>query len=146
MFNGTVLEMGFVPTIADPDVYRWANVKTMGLRYNEYLLVYVDDVLIISHNPMKHLERIQSHYEFNPASVGPPNRYLLGADVRKVTRSGDPTGCEYCSFSSAGMYVKNAVKNVKLLLQVDGRNMKTTAKSPPFSSTTYLMSLLPIPS
>jgi hypothetical protein len=32
--------------------------------------------------------------------------------------------------------VKNAVKNVKLLLQADGRNLKSTAKSP-FPSTTY---------
>ena len=134
MFNGTILEMGFVPTVADPDVYRRANIKDDGFKYYEYLLVYVDDVLIISHNPMKHLEAIQSHYELNPASIGPPNRYL-GADVRKVTRPGDPTGREYWSFS-AGTYVKNAVKNVKLILQADGRSMKTTARTP-FSSTTY---------
>ena len=134
MFNGTILEMGFVPTIADPDVYRRANAKENGFKYYEYLLVYVDDVLIISHNPNVHLEAIQAQYELNPASIGPPNRYL-GADVKRVTRPGDPTGREYWAFS-ANTYVKNAVRNVKLLLQADGRNLKSTAKSP-FSSTTY---------
>ena len=134
MFNGTVLEMGFVPTVADPDVYRRPNMKDNGFKYYEYLLVYVDDVLIISHNPTVHLEQIQSHYVLNPSSIGPPSRYL-GADVRKVTRPGDPTGREYWAFS-AYTYVKNAVRNVKLLLQADGRNLKTTAKSP-FSSMSY---------
>jgi hypothetical protein len=134
MFNTTVLEMGFVPTIADPDVYRRSNAKENGFKYYEYMLVYVDDVLIVSHNPTVHLESIQARYELNPTSIGPPTRYL-GADVRKVTRPGDPTGREYWAFS-ANTYVKNAVRNVKLLLQADGRNMKTTAKSP-FSNTTY---------
>jgi hypothetical protein len=36
MFNGTVLEMGFVPTVADPDVYRRANVKDDEFKYYEY--------------------------------------------------------------------------------------------------------------
>jgi hypothetical protein len=126
--------MGFVPTVADPDVYRRPNMKDNGFKYYEYLLVYVDDVLIISHNPTVHLEQIQSHYVLNPSSIGPPSRYL-GADVRKVTRPGDPTGREYWAFS-AYTYVKNAVRNVKLLLQADGRNLKTTAKSP-FSSMSY---------
>ncbi len=134
MFNTTVLEMGFVPTIADPDVYRRPNAKENGFKYYEYMLVYVDDVLIVSHNPTVHLESIQVRYELNPASIGPPTRYR-GADLRKVTRPGDPTGREYWAFS-ANTYVKNAVRNVKLLLQADGRNMKTTAKLP-FSSTTY---------
>ena len=134
MFNATVLEMGFVPTIADPDVYRKPSAKENGFKYYEYILVYVDDVLIISHNTATHLESIQAQYELNPTSIGPPSRYL-GADVRKVTRPGDPTGREYWSLS-ANTYVKNAVRNVKLLLQGDGRNLKSTAKSP-FSSTTY---------
>ena len=134
MFNASILEMGFEATIADPDVYRKANAKADGFKYYEYILVYVDDVLIISHTPTEHLERIKANYELNPSSIGPPSRYL-GADVRKVTRPGDPTGREYWSFS-ANSYVKNAVRNVKLLLQEEGRGLKSTAKTP-FPSTTY---------
>ncbi|KAI2490038.1 Reverse transcriptase (RNA-dependent DNA polymerase) [Fragilaria crotonensis] len=134
MFNDSIQNMGFKPSIADPDVYLRAFAKPDGFKYYEYILVYVDDVLIISHAPEEHLKVIEATYELNPASVGPPSRYL-GADVEKVTRPGDPTGQEYWSFS-AHTYVKNAVKNVKLLLQEEGRGLKSTAKTP-FPSTTY---------
>ena len=133
MFNASILEMGFEATIADPDVYRKANANADGFKYYEYILVYVD-VLIISHTPTEHLERIKANYELNPSSIRPPSRYL-GADVRKVTRPGDPIGREYWSFS-ANSYVKNAVRNVKLLLQEDGHGLKSTVKTP-FPSTTY---------
>ena len=63
MFNSTVLDMGFVATIADPDVYRKPSAKENGFKYNEYILVYVHDVLIISHNTVIHLEAIQAQYE-----------------------------------------------------------------------------------
>ena len=96
--------------------------------------MYVDDVLIISHAPNTHLETLQAKYELNPSSIGPPTRYL-GADVKQVTRPGDPTGREYWAFS-ATTYVKNAVKNVKLMLQEENRGLKSTAKTP-FSSTLY---------
>ncbi|KAI2489323.1 Reverse transcriptase (RNA-dependent DNA polymerase) [Fragilaria crotonensis] len=69
MFNSTILEMGFVPTVADPDVYRRANVKPDGFKYYEYILVYVDDVLIISHDTDTHLKRIQASYDLNPDSI-----------------------------------------------------------------------------
>ena len=134
MFNDSIQNMGFKPSIADPDVYLREFAKPDGFKYYEYILVYVDDVLIISHAPEEHLKVIEATYELNPASVGPPSRYL-GADVEKVTRPGDPTGQEYWSFS-AHTYVKNAVKNVKLLLQEEGRGLKSTAKTP-FPSTTY---------
>jgi hypothetical protein len=127
--------MGFEPTVADPpDVYQKTNAKENGFKYYEYILVYVDNVLIISHSPTTLLERIQANYELNPSSIGPPTRYL-GADVRQVTRPGDATGQEYWSFS-ANSYVKNAVRNVKILLQAEGRGLNSTAKTP-FPSTTY---------
>lgn len=134
MFNASILDMGFEGTVADPDVYRRANAKPDGFRYYEYIMVYVDDVLIISHDPNVHLARIQADYELNPTSIGPPSRYL-GADVKRVTRPGDPSGKEYWSFS-AYSYVRNAVKNVKLLLQEEGRNLKTTARTP-FPNSSY---------
>ena len=96
--------------------------------------MYVDDVLIISHNPNVHLETIKAYYELNPSSIGTPERYF-GADVKRVTRPGDPTGREYWALS-ANTYIKNAVKNVKLLLQADGRSLKSGAKAP-FSNTAY---------
>jgi hypothetical protein len=83
MLQQTIVEeLGFQPTIADPDVYRRCNRKPSGEEYWELLLVYVDDILIISHEAKKHLEKLGTFYEFNLASVGPPTRYL-GANVSK---------------------------------------------------------------
>jgi hypothetical protein len=92
-FNNSIRDMGFEPTVADPDVYRRPFAKPDGFKYYEFIPVYVDDVLIISHAAGEHLKVIQATYELNPTSVGPPTRYL-GADVEKVTRPGDPTGRE----------------------------------------------------
>jgi hypothetical protein len=111
MSNNSIREMGFQPSIADLDIYLRPFVKPDGYKYYEYILVYVADVLIVSHAPEEHLKVIRANYELNPASVGPPRR-LFGANVEKVQKPGDPTGCEYWSFS-ARTYVKNAVKNVK---------------------------------
>ena len=126
--------MAIDATVADPDVYRRANAKPDGSRYYEYILVYVDDVLIISHDTDSHLKRIQASYDLNPNSIGPPTRYL-GADVKRATRAEDPSGREYWSLS-AYTYVKNAVRNVKLLLNEVGRGLKSTAKTP-FSNSSY---------
>lgn len=109
MFNNSIRDVGFQSSIADPDVYLRAFAKPDGYKYYEYILVYVDAVLIVLHAPEEYLKIIlQANYELNPASVGPPNRYV-GADVEKVQNPGDPTGREYWSFS-ARTYVKNAVK------------------------------------
>ncbi len=134
MFNNSIRDIGFQPSIADPDVYIRPFTKSDGTKYYEYILVYVDDVLVISHAPEEHLKVIQANYKLNPSSIGPPTRYL-GADVEKVQKPKDPSGREYWSFS-AQTDVQNAVKNVKILLQEEGRSLKSTAKTP-FSSSTY---------
>lgn len=134
MFNSTILDMGFESTVADPDVYRRANAKPDGFKYYEYILVYVDDVLILSHDTNVHLKQIQACYDLNPDSIGPPTRYL-GADVKRLVRPKDSSGREYWALSAA-TYVKNAVQNVKILLEAEGRGLKSTAKTP-FSNSAY---------
>ncbi len=96
MFNNSIQNMGFQPSITDPDFYLRPFAKPNWYRYYECILVYVDDVLIVSHAPEEHLKVIQANYELNLASVGPPIQYL-GADVEKVQKPGGPTGREYWS-------------------------------------------------
>jgi hypothetical protein len=43
-------DIGFVSTIADPDVWIRPAACNDGYEYYEMLLVYVDDVLAISHD------------------------------------------------------------------------------------------------
>ena len=66
IMNTSILEMGFTSSIADPDVYLRPNAKPDGSKYYEYILVYVDDVLIVSHSPNTHLERIKASLRTQP--------------------------------------------------------------------------------
>jgi hypothetical protein len=80
-----------------------------------------------------HLTKLNQFYEFNLAFVGTPERYL-GTNIDCCTIPNDPTGAEYWLMSSHS-YVRSAVQNVKLLLNEEGRGLKSTAKTP--FTTTY---------
>jgi hypothetical protein len=62
-------DLGFEPTIADPDAYRRRTVHPRGFEYWELLLVYVD-FLIISHEPQLHLQKLK---QFHMSAVGRPD-------------------------------------------------------------------------
>jgi hypothetical protein len=51
MFAESLRKMGWIPTRVDSDVYRRRAVKPSGENYWELLLVYVDDCLVVSHDP-----------------------------------------------------------------------------------------------
>ena len=52
-------KIGFEPSKVDPDVWMRPGVKPDGFAYWEYILCYVDDVLFISHDPLKSLQALQ---------------------------------------------------------------------------------------
>ena len=87
----TLTEMGFSLSKADADVWMRPATKPNGFEYYEYLLVYVDDVLAISHDPKPLIDEIGKMYELKKGSVGPPTRYL-GATISKFQIPGDKTG------------------------------------------------------
>jgi hypothetical protein len=118
-------DLQFEPTTADPDAYRRRTVHPRGFEYWEFLLVYVDDILIVSHNPQVHLQKLN---QFHMSAVGKPDRYL-GANIKRVTVPGDDSGMEYWSMTSQ-TYVRNAVNNVREMLRSEGYDLKTTAKTP----------------
>ena len=55
------------------------------------LLCYVDDVLVISHNPKDAMDAIGAEFEIKNNEIGPPEFYL-GAGVEKFNL-GDGTTC-----------------------------------------------------
>ena len=77
--------LGFKPCKADPDLWMRAAVKpTDGTSYWEYVLLYVDDALSVSHNPREVLEKeIGKYWTLKPDSIGAPKLYL-GNKVSKV--------------------------------------------------------------
>ena len=114
MLSQSMLDMKYTPTRADPDVYRRLTRRDNGTEYYEILLVYVDDILVVSHNPEATMTQIGKLYEIKPGSAGPPSTYL-GAQVYVHSL---PDGTAAWAMTSE-KYVTNAVKTVEDLLAED---------------------------
>ena len=88
--------------------------------YYEYLLVYVDDVLLVSHDPQRTMKDIGKRFEIKNDAYGHPEIYL-GAGIAKMTTVDDNR--EVWTMESK-KYVEAAVQTVKDLLAEDGRELK----------------------
>ena len=108
-------ELKFVQTKADRDVYIRAAVGADGFEYYEMILVYVDDLLVLSETAASILEQIDARFKLKPGSVGPPTTYL-GAQIEPYQL---PDGATVWSMS-ARKYVKESVRNVRQMLMEDG--------------------------
>ena len=106
---GNVLK--FKSSLTDPDVWLRSSTKSDGNKYYLYILVYVDDVLIIDEDPKRYMDLRQSSYTVNPASICEPDRYL-GADIKKVLYE---DGSIAYTISSDN-YIANAIKTIKMRL------------------------------
>lgn len=114
-----VTQLGFTPTRADADVYIRRNYWNNGIPYYEYLLVYVDDVLVVSHAPANIMKDIGNEFQIKNDEFGPPTAYL-GAGVSKVPLSNG----EQCWSIDSKKYVKAAIEVVRDLLAKDGLELK----------------------
>jgi hypothetical protein len=71
--------MGFTPSLADPDVWYKAAAKPNGFQYYEYLIVYVDDILVLSHKAKEVIVTIEKLYRIKEAASIP--KTYLGATI-----------------------------------------------------------------
>ena len=121
MFKDFIVhKLGFAPSRVDSDLYYRKSKKPDGEFYYELLLVYVDDVLAISHDPEEIMKQIGKRFEIKNDEYGPPKTHL-GADVELFTL---PDGTRAWSLFSTS-YVNSAVETVKALLAEDGRELKS---------------------
>ena len=117
LMSETILNMGYVNSIADPDVWRRRVRDEKGNDYYELLLVYVDDILCVSRKPMETMDVINSLFSLKePAKE--PDMYL-GAVIGRWQL---PDGRWAWSMSAKG-YLKEAVAIVKDMLSKEGRKM-----------------------
>ena len=123
--------IGFVSCPADPDVWMRPNKKPNGSKYSEYVLLYVDDVLCISHQAEDTIRHdLGKYFNLKELSIEPPKIYL-GGHCRKVTLE---TRVEAWGFGSS-QYVRSAVKNVEGYLATQSKySMSKTAETPLTSS------------
>ena len=120
-------KLGYTPCLADPDLWMKPEIRPSdGHKYYAYILLYVDDVLVIHHDANAELERIDNHFEMKPGSMGDPDLYL-GAKLRKVTID----GTDAWSFSSS-KYVQASVQNVEEFLnkRFNGRKLAKKVGTP----------------
>jgi hypothetical protein len=102
--------MNFTPSLADPDGWLRPATKDSGFEYYE-LLVYVDDILVLSVAPLSLMKTIQGTYRLKDPPA-PPSTYL-GATIKpwSIPNETKPVWSTNCI-----QYLKEALKNVELEL------------------------------
>jgi Reverse transcriptase (RNA-dependent DNA polymerase) len=83
----TLQDGGYSSCKADPDVWMHPRTKPDGFKYWSYILVYMDDILIVDHEPKVAMDYLASRYTLKPGSTKEPDTYL-GAQVSKHYISG----------------------------------------------------------
>ena len=77
--------LGFTSSRADPDVWFRLSKRSTGEEYYEYVLLYVDNVLVVSEKAEAVLQKeIGKDWILKEESIGPPSKYL-GGKLREVT-------------------------------------------------------------
>ena len=118
--------LDFQSCLADPDVWMRPAQKADGSEYWEYVLIYTDDVLVISTQGEKILrDGIGKYFELKEESIGPPKLYL-GGSMREVELE---NGVKAWAFGSS-QYVQEAVKNVERYLDLQGGKLPAKAETP----------------
>ena len=121
----TLDKLGYKPSYADPDVWLRPAVKPDGFEYYELVLVYVDDVLSVSHDAKKTMLGIKDDFKLKDDKIAEPEVYL-GATIAKMQLDDG----KWCWTMSPEQYVKAAVANVEERLAKSGRRLPGKAVTP----------------
>ena len=76
--------MGFKSSLADPDVWMKPEIDQNGFKHYSYVLVYVDNILILDKIPAKYMTMIQEKFPVKKESIEKQKIYL-GANIGKVS-------------------------------------------------------------
>ena len=105
--------LNYQPCLADPDLWMRDAINSAGQEYYEYVLLYVDDCLVIGENAMEQIMQIDKYFPMKPTSIGPPTIYL-GAKIGNVELN---NGVKSFYFNMS-QYIKEAIKNVESYLEI----------------------------
>jgi hypothetical protein len=135
----TLYGMNFKPSLADPDVWYRPACKKDGFEYYEYILVYVDDILAISHKPHIIMKTIQKQYCLKKEPT-PPKQYL-GAVIKQWSI---PNEVRPVWSMSATNYIKEAIHCLELELGKAGKTLKGKPSTPMQTNFSPELDVLPI--
>ena len=121
-------ELGFKACKADPEVWMRKHTSPVGELYWEYVLLYVDDCLIISHWGCDILRKeIGVYFKLKEELIDESKLYLGGKISKKAYETKDGIKNLWSFLSS--QYIQNACKNVKQYLKNETRpGFKVTKK------------------
>lgn len=127
-------KMHFDFSLADNDVWMKEDIKIDGKRYYSYILIYTDDILIISERPNYYMDQLKQSYFVKPDSIKPPDLYLGGEIKKTKSRTGST-----CYAMGCRKYCQDAVKTIfdrmrKLDLKL---NIGKASPENPFSNLKY---------
>ena len=121
-----MLDMNFQSCKADPDVWFRPGIKDDGTEYNQYILLYTDDILCVMEDPKQFLlDEFSQRFKLKEKSIGPPTQYL-GNKVSQVTLDNGTS----CWSISSSQYIQAAVENVEKHLAKKGEKLPPNSKSP----------------
>jgi hypothetical protein len=113
---------GYKQSRGDPDVYLRKRTRPNDQEYNEIVLVFVDDILCISHAPQDFMKQLAIVYDLRGPAEEP--KIYLGSNISK---SHLPDGTLAWTMLS-DTYVKNMLNTVKALLLDKGKELRTTQR------------------
>ena len=100
-------ELGYTNSYGDPDVWMRARANEKGNKYYEYIAVYVDDLLIFSHDPTYFCSRLVEIYKLKEGFNKPTT--FLGSEVPSFEgRHG-----EICWGLSSRNYISRVIKELE---------------------------------
>ena len=115
-----LISLDYRASYADPDVWLRPAVKPDGTQYYEMILCYVDDILCISHDPMRTMLRIKEKFALKNDEVKTPTDYLGGTLALMKNDMGIP-----CWSQSSDKYVQAAIANVETKLKASNRVLRS---------------------
>jgi hypothetical protein len=121
----TLRSMNFTPSYADYDVWMQPATKADGFKYYKYILVYVDDLLVISHLPHPIMTTIQKAYRLKDEPNEP--KTYLGATIKNWTI---PNEHRKIWSMNSSQYIKEAIRCVELELSKMGHTLKGKPSTP----------------
>jgi hypothetical protein len=123
--------LGWKPCLSDQDL--WMKEETRpddGVKYWAYILIYVDDILCVNHDPGTSLAQIDKYFKMKPGSIM-ESTFYLGAKLKKTVM---PNGVVAWGMSSS-KYIQAAVQNVQEYLKKNGDRKLKKKASAPFEAT-----------
>ena len=132
-----IRNLGFTNTKGDPDVYRRQASDPSGNPYYEYMVVYVDDIICIFHNPKRWMDTLQATYRLR--EVGIPTKFL-GSDIKKWHYVDSQGHSKECWALGSETYVHEACRVAENQMKLHGLQYPSSRRhgsNSPFSSSSY---------